>query len=61
MTRAAWRFAGGIAIQLHCRLCGRPYTPTADDIRRGPETYHRCPSCRPADDAGETPGWVANG
>src|SRR4051794_24729833 len=22
-------------IELHCRACGKPYTPTADDIRQG--------------------------
>jgi hypothetical protein len=36
-----------LQIELTCRLCGRRYTPTADDIRRGPEVYHRCPACRP--------------
>jgi len=45
-----------LLIELTCRLCGRPYTPTADDIRRGPTIYHRCPSCRPADVAGEKSG-----
>jgi hypothetical protein len=51
--RAAQRIAGRPTIELHCRLCGKPYTPTADDLRRGPETYHRCPDCRLAEDAGE--------
>jgi hypothetical protein len=34
-------------IELHCRLCGRAYVPTAEDLRRAPEVYHRCPACRP--------------
>lgn len=30
-------------------------TWTAEDLRRGPAVYHRCPPCRPADVAGEKP------
>jgi hypothetical protein len=36
-----------LLIELHCRLCGRAYVPTREDLARGPETYHRCLSCRP--------------
>jgi hypothetical protein len=36
-----------MAIELTCRICGKPYTPTKADIQAGPETYHRCPTCRP--------------
>jgi hypothetical protein len=36
-----------MVIELTCRVCGKPYTPTVDDIRQSPETYHRCPACRP--------------
>jgi hypothetical protein len=36
-------------IELHCRLCGCPYVPTRAAVARGPEIYHRCPVCRPAD------------
>ena len=36
-----------LLIELTCRLCGHPYTPTPDDIRAGPE-------CRT--DASEKPG-----
>jgi hypothetical protein len=49
----------GYVIELTCRLCRQPYAPSRDDIRRGPETYHRCPECRDApthqrESAGET-------
>jgi hypothetical protein len=48
-VRAAERFTGNVAIELACRVCHRLYTPTAEDLRRGPEVYHRCPACRPAE------------
>ena len=34
-------------IEIVCRRCGQTYTPTAEDVRRGPEVYQRCPDCRP--------------
>jgi hypothetical protein len=40
-------------IEITCTLCSQPYQPTAEDFRRGPEVYQRCPACRPADVAGE--------
>jgi hypothetical protein len=43
---------GTLVIALTCRLCRTPYTPTAEDIRSGPEVYHRCPACRPAKSRG---------
>jgi len=45
-----------VLIELTCRLCGAAYTPTREDLVRGPEVYHRCPACRPPDVAGENPG-----
>ena len=33
-----------IAIETTCRTCGRTFTPTPDDIRRG--LWRRCPPCR---------------
>ena len=36
-----------VLIELTCRKCGELYVPTRDDFRRGPEVYHRCPTCRP--------------
>jgi len=47
-------------IELTCRRCRQPYTPTRDDIRRGPEVYHRCPACRLPDVAGEIPECIAD-
>ena len=41
-------------IELTCRVCHKPYTPTMDDIRRGAEVYKRCPSCRLPSDDGES-------
>ena len=32
-----------LLIELHCRLCGRAYVPTREDLARGPEVYHRLP------------------
>jgi hypothetical protein len=51
-----------MTIELTCRICGRCYTPTDDDIRRGPEVSHRCLDCRPAGGAGEKPVgvWQSN-
>jgi hypothetical protein len=39
--------SSGLTIELTCRHCGQPYTPTREDLARGPETYHRCLACRP--------------
>jgi hypothetical protein len=36
----------GLLIEIHCRICGKPFSPTADDVRRGPQWYRRCPNCR---------------
>jgi hypothetical protein len=36
-------------IEITCRLCGQAYTLTAEDFRRGPELYQRCPACRPTE------------
>lgn len=34
-------------IETTCRRCGAPYTPTRDDIVKGPEYWRLCPNCRP--------------
>jgi hypothetical protein len=36
-------------IEITCRRCGQAYIPTAEDVRRGPEVYQRCPACRPVE------------
>ena len=36
-------------IEITCRRCSQTYTPTAEDFRRGPEVYQRCPECRPTE------------
>ena len=36
------------AIALACRTCGTEFTPTRDDVIRGPVHYRTCPTCRPA-------------
>ena len=48
-------------IEITCRRCGATYVPTPDELRAGPETYHRCPDCRAVEVAGETPGRIADG
>ena len=58
---AATRYTGAFTIELTCRVCRKPYTPTPAEVRRGPTIYHRCPDCRAVDVAGETPGRIADG
>ena len=36
-VRAAQRFTGAVAIEIHCRRCGRAFMPISDAIRSGPE------------------------
>ena len=43
-------------IEITCRRCGAAYVPTPDELRAGPEVYHRCPDCRAVDVAGEKAG-----
>jgi hypothetical protein len=33
-------------IQLHCRKCGEPFTPSREDMVKGPEVYRLCKPCR---------------
>jgi len=33
-------------MEMTCRTCGEPFTPTGPDIIAGPDTYWYCPSCR---------------
>jgi hypothetical protein len=35
-------------IEICCRSCGQPFTPTAEDLRRGPPHWWHCPACRAA-------------
>jgi hypothetical protein len=46
-SRATQRFTGNVAIEIHCRRCGRAFVPSAEAIRSGPEVYRLCPECRP--------------
>ena len=54
-TRAAQRFTGGVAVEIHCRRCGRAFVPSPDANGAGPETNRDCEQCRPAGIAGEKP------
>lgn len=36
----------GIELELHCRTCGRPFTPSHADYVKGPGHYRHCPACR---------------
>jgi len=35
-------------IELPCRNCGQPFTPTPEALRKGPPHWWYCDSCRPA-------------
>lgn len=35
-----------MTMEMTCRTCGEPFTPTGPDIIAGPDTYWYCPSCR---------------
>jgi len=35
-----------MTIEMTCRDCRRPFTPTREDIVRGPSVYRTCPACR---------------
>jgi hypothetical protein len=37
-----------MTIELLCRHCGAPFTPTKQALVRGPHFYRDCPSCRAA-------------
>ncbi len=37
---------GTLLIELTCRICRQVYVPTPEDLRAGPATYAKCPSCR---------------
>jgi hypothetical protein len=53
--RAAQRVTGRPTIEITCRICRVPYTPSSDDVRSGPETYRCCPDCRTPADADVKP------
>ncbi len=36
-------------LEMTCRTCGEPFTPTRDDIAAGPDVYRTCPDCRAID------------
>jgi hypothetical protein len=48
-VRAADRFVGGVTIELDCRKCGQPFTPTPEALRKGPPHWWYCDQCRPAE------------
>ena len=52
-VRAAQRFTVAIAIEIHCRRCGRAFVPSSAAIRSGPEIYRVCRERRPAESPGE--------
>ncbi len=35
-----------MTMEMTCRTCGEPFTPTGPDIIAGPDTYWYCPPCR---------------
>ena len=35
-----------MTMEMTCRTCGEPFTPTGADIIAGPDTSWSCPSCR---------------
>ena len=37
-------------LEMTCRVCGRPYEPTREDILRGPAVSRTCPVCRLGDE-----------
>lgn len=37
-------------IEIACRRCGQPFTPTTEDLRRGPPVWWYCPACRQPED-----------
>jgi hypothetical protein len=38
-----------MAIEINCRRCGQPFTPTTEALRKGPPTWWYCPARRPAE------------
>ena len=42
-------------IALACRTCGSEFTPTREDVVRGPAHYRTCPTCRLANGSGQPP------
>jgi hypothetical protein len=44
-----------LLIEIHCRLCHQPFTPTPEALRLGPPHWWYCQQCWPAADAGEKP------
>jgi Zn finger protein HypA/HybF involved in hydrogenase expression len=48
-------------IEIRCRQCHQPFTPTTEALRKGPPHWWYCPACRAADVGGETPERIANG
>jgi hypothetical protein len=36
-------------IELPCRKCGQPHTPTPEALRKGPPAWWYCDQCRPAE------------
>ena len=42
-------------IALACRACGNEFTPTRDDVMRGPAHYRTCPTCQLANGSGHAP------
>jgi hypothetical protein len=34
-------------IELDCRTCKQPFTPTTEALRKGPPHWWYCPACRP--------------
>jgi hypothetical protein len=38
-----------MSIEIECRQCGRPFVPTLQEMKRGPQYYRYCgDSCREA-------------
>jgi len=37
-----------MTIELTCRKCGQPFTPTTEALRTGPPHWWYCVRCRPA-------------
>jgi hypothetical protein len=35
-------------IEVSCRRCGQPFTPTPEALRKGPPHWWYCDQCRPA-------------
>jgi hypothetical protein len=35
-----------VSLEITCRMCGKSYQPTRDDLIRGPTHYRVCPARR---------------